>query len=167
MDLRKVPVRDANTSGPGGSFSGPPDRLLDLRPLLVSQGRFDIVVSDDTAVDGSLLRVTFAQPIASGVCPTGSVALFSFTATLQNLMTNTLDDIKIVVDPATSAGVLLRLPTGESVAPDGEASLADLTPAHISALQIGQSVTVPFNLCIASFARFEFFVNVTALVPVP
>jgi hypothetical protein len=120
-----------------------------------------MVFSDDTAVDGSILRVTAAQAI--GGCPSGSNAgLFSFTATLKNLVSTTFDNIRIVVDhQATTSGIQLLLPNGVS----DDASLSDLTPNRISTLQGGAAVTVPFSLCLPSLTPFNFFVDVTATVP--
>ena len=162
IDLGQVPVRFANTSSPGGHFTGGPDIFLDLRPLLARDGGFDMVFSDDTEVDGSILRGTAVQPIGTG-CPAGSVAQFKFTATLTNLMPNIFDDIRIMVDPATSAGIQLLLPNGVLVPPTSDALLYDLTPGHVNTLPGGGSVVVPFTLCIPSLERFNFFVNVTAV----
>lgn len=163
IDLSNVPVRFANTSPPGGNFSGDPDAFLDLRPLVTSQGHFDMVFSDDTSVDGSILSASVDPPIEVGGCPAGSAGRFSFTATLTNLMPNTLDDIRISVDQSTSSGVRLLLPTGELISSPGDVLLSDLTPAHIDSLPPNAWVKVPFDLCLSSVARFNFFVNVNAL----
>jgi hypothetical protein len=170
-------VRYYNTSEPGGTFSGGPDEYKNLLPMLESQGHLDMVFSDDTEVDYSLLTGTYDHPGALTTtvgdqvaqCPSDSVALFSFTATLQNRLPTYISEIYIFVDASTSSGVGLLNPNGSQILlnfpPDNAAQLYDLTPPdHVGTLNGGESIEVPFNLCLKSIEPFNFFVNVRALV---
>jgi len=157
IDLSRVPVRQFNR----GTITGSPDALRDLRPLLRNQGHFDMVFTDDTEVDGSLLRAVARSPVG-GSCSTGSAGIFHFTATLKNLMGSRLNDLRIKVNQSTSPGVELLLPNGRRLVPTNETSLTDLVPTSTGALSGGESVFVPFALCLPNFEKFSFFVDVTA-----
>ena len=65
IDLAKVPVRLSNTSGgPGGHFSGGPDEYRNLIPFLFDES-FNLIFSDDVAIDYSELEITYVVPSAA------------------------------------------------------------------------------------------------------
>ncbi len=60
LDLAKIPIRlEDNSGGAGGSWTGPPDDIVNLLPVLNLDRRLDLIVADDATVDFSELRITY------------------------------------------------------------------------------------------------------------
>ncbi|MDR4497104.1 MAG: hypothetical protein MRK02_04145 [Candidatus Scalindua sp.] len=168
VDLSRVPIRTRDTSGG-------PDEYRNFLPLL-ADGEFNLIFLDDVAVDYSELRVIYADaqslvsfealrptspPSTTDTtdCPVEFAGKYFFDALLTNRSGLTLSDIRIGIDELSNENLLLstdkeRLEASEWFDVPATGGYADGT------LKQGESVIVPFTVCMKVWQPFRLFVNV-------
>jgi hypothetical protein len=179
MDLSKVPIRTHDTSGgPGGHFSPTPDAYRNLLPLL-ADGEFNLIFVDDVTVDSSELEVTYAdaravvtfealQPTSPPAttdttnCPVEFQGKYAFDALLTNTSGSVLSHLRIGINELSNDNLLLaadgeRLETSEWFEAPATDGYVDQT------LRQGESVTVPFTVCLKTWNPFRLFVDVSGV----
>jgi hypothetical protein len=96
-------------------------------------------------------------------CPAGTQGAFGFNAVFTENLDTTISNLQINVGMLTN-GNQWKLPSGQLVAAGASVSLSEtgaLTGAlNTDALDPGQSVTVPFTICLGNRNTFLFFVDV-------
>jgi hypothetical protein len=179
MDLSNVPIRTRDTSGgPGGHFSPTPDAYRNLLPLL-ADGEFNLIFVDDVTVDSSELEVTYADARAvvtfeavkptsppatreTTNCPVEFQGKYAFDALLTNTSGRGLSHLRIGINELSNDNLLLaadgeRLETSEWFEVPATDGYVDHT------LRQGESVTVPFTMCLKTWNPFRLFVDVSGV----
>ena len=179
MDLSRVPIRTRDTSGgPGGHLSPNPDEYRNLLPLL-ADGEFNLIFLDDVAVDYSELRVIYAdaQSLVSFEalkstappstkdttdCPVEFAGKYSFDALLTNRSGLAFSNLRVGIEELSNENLLLstdkeRLEASEWFEVPATGGYADRN------LQSGETVKVPFTVCMKVWQPFRLLVNVAGV----
>jgi len=161
MDLSRVPVRTQDTSGgPAGHLSASPDEFRNLLPLL-NDGEFDMVFTDDVAVDYSEMvityenaksyvtfaydKITFKPSTDTTGCPVDFEGKFYFDATLTNTSNKVLSSLRVGIHELTNDNLLLV--DGERIEAGEWFEIPTKDGYENSELLKCKRVTVPFTVC--------------------
>ena len=94
-------------------------------------------------------------------CPTGYAGRFSFDATLTSVGSQPLSELAVEIADITSGNLLLR---NDELLWEGQSfSVADGQGSANATMMPGESVTVPFTVCLERRAAFQLFVNVRGI----
>jgi len=105
------------------------------------------------------MQSTFKTTPDTSGCPAGFSGKFSFQAQLTNISSATLSNLSAEVGVLTSENLLLR-PKGD---PDGVGARLPVPKSDDDSdgtLGPGETVRVPFVICLKRMEPFQFFVNV-------
>jgi hypothetical protein len=135
------------------------------RPTRIASFRFESCKSSVAQNVNSLvafvpIEATFASTTNTAGCPAGFAGKFSFTATLtDNPSSAPLADLQIKVN-ALSGDNLLQNADGGPAGVGATLTVAKVGQYADGLLSPGESVDVPFVICLKALSSFDFLVDV-------
>jgi hypothetical protein len=120
----------------------------------------------DSQVDLTIIPSTYQVVRSTAGCPAGYAGKFTFSALLTNNATNpAMPGLAVHVATLTNGNVLLDPQTNEVLGGTGAVLPVPKVGQYADGLMSpGESVQVPFVLCMKSFQPFQFYVDVFGIV---
>ncbi len=158
--------------------SPPPDILFPMGSIIVhctaldssgnrARDTFTVTVSEPQVINDLVtfkaVGSSYKATAETSGCPTGFVGKFSFTATLTNTSSSTLFHLKVPCITLTKGNLMENADGG----PGGEGAtmtvplMGDYSDGELSP---GESLDVPFSICLKEWRPFSFFVDVLGMV---